>query len=158
MGERMWAFVRTLVFYAVAPGSVTVLIPSWLLRNTDTSSGNVVRGAPLIALGVALLLWAGFGFSFVGRGTPNPADAPNELVVWGPYRWVRNPMYVAVLAIVVGEALAFSLSLLVYAALVWLAFHAFVGLYEEPTLERRFGASYVEYKRRVPRWIPRPPG
>ncbi len=157
MGERFWALVRTLVFFAVGPGMVTFLIPMWLLRNVDTSGGILFIGAPLIVLGAALLLWSGFGFSFVGRGTPNPVDEPHELVVSGPYRWVRNPMYVGLLTIIVGEAIAFSLWLLAYAVVLSIVSHVVVVSYEEPHLAQRFGLSYVEYKRRVPRWIPRPP-
>ncbi len=74
-------------------------MPAWLVRSGDTSGGIPLLGAPLIVLGVALLLWSGLGLSFVGRGTPNPVDAPKELVVWGPYRWVRNRMYVGVLIV-----------------------------------------------------------
>lgn len=157
MNEGTWAFIRTLVFFALVPGSLTTLVPLWLLRGIDTSGGLPLLGAPLILLGAALLLWSGFGFSFIGRGTPNPVDEPNELVVWGPYRWVRNPMYVGVLTIIVGEAIAFSLALLIYAAVLWAFFHTVVVLYEEPHLTERFGESYVAYRRRVWRWIPRRP-
>ena len=154
MPDRLAAFVRTLAFFVIAPGSVTVLIP-WLLLRGVAASGEPPVGAPLIAAGAALLLWSGFGFAFIGHGTPTPYDEPRELVVWGPYRWVRNPMYVGVLIVLVGEAIAFSAALLVYAALVWLAFHAFVVGYEEPHLAARFGASYETYRRTVPRWLPR---
>jgi protein-S-isoprenylcysteine O-methyltransferase Ste14 len=98
------------------------------------------------------------GFATVGRGTPAPWDAPRRVVAVGPYRWVRNPIYVAALLVVVGEAWLFlSMALLVYAGAVAMFLHLLVIGYEEPTLGRRFGETYAEYRRTVPRWIPRPP-
>jgi protein-S-isoprenylcysteine O-methyltransferase Ste14 len=97
-------------------------------------------------------------FAVVGRGTPGPWDAPRRFVAVGPYRWVRNPIYVAALLVVLGEAWLFlSLPLLVYAGTMAISCHLFVIAYEERTLRRRFGEAYVEYLRTVPRWIPRPP-
>ena len=159
MRERIWALARTLVFLLLVPGSVGVLIPELIVRAAgarEPAAGGF--GLALALVGAALVLWAGVGFAFVGRGTPNPADAPRELVTWGPYRWVRNPMYVGVLLMIVAQAAAeSSAALLAYAVLVFAVVHAFVVLYEEPTLRRRFGASYDSYLRDVPRWIPRPP-
>ncbi|MDQ3792223.1 MAG: isoprenylcysteine carboxyl methyltransferase, partial [Actinomycetota bacterium] len=89
-------------------------------------------------------------------GTPAPVAAPERLVVGGVYRYVRNPMYVAVLTAIVGQALLLGrLVLLLYAAAAWLVVAAFVRLYEEPTLARRFGADYEVYRRAVPAWRPR---
>ncbi len=159
MTERLFALTRTLVFFALVPGTVAILIPE-LIRRGAPGGEPLVPGLGLVlaAGGAALVLWSGFGFTFVGRGTPAPFDAPRELVVWGPYRWVRNPMYVGVLLLILGQAVASSsVTLLAYALLVWVLFHAFVALYEEPTLEARFGASYRDYRRRVPRWLPRLP-
>ena len=150
-------FLRSLLFLILAPGSVTVLFPWLLLRASEREPLMPVIGGVLIAAGVAVLLWSFVGFAFIGRGTPAPYDAPPRLVIWGPYRWVRNPMYLAVLAILVGESLAFSPRLLVYAAIVAAAFYLFVRLYEEPTLSARFGEDYVSYRRRVGAWLPRPP-
>lgn len=91
-------------------------------------------------------------------GTPGPWDAPRRVVAVGPYRWVRNLIYVAALLVVVGECWLFvSLPLLAYAGAVAIFFHLFVIAYEEPTLRRSFGETYAEYRRTVPRWIPRPP-
>jgi protein-S-isoprenylcysteine O-methyltransferase Ste14 len=91
-----------------------------------------------------------------GFGTPAPVAAPERLVVGGVYRYVRNPMYVAVLAAIFGQALLLGqLGLLLYAAAVWLITAAFVRFYEEPTLTRRFGADYEAYRRAVPAWWPR---
>jgi protein-S-isoprenylcysteine O-methyltransferase Ste14 len=157
------AAVKTLIFTIVVPGTVTVLVP-YLLLSAD---GDVVRpdlGSPwalgLVAmlLGAAIYLWCAWDFAFAGRGTPAPIDPPRELVVRGLYRFVRNPMYVGVLLALVGEAALFrSVSLLVYAALVFMAVHLFVVLYEEPTLQRQFGESYARYRHSVPRWISRVP-
>ncbi|HYY54659.1 MAG TPA: isoprenylcysteine carboxylmethyltransferase family protein [Candidatus Dormibacteraeota bacterium] len=150
-------FLRSLVFLIVAPGSVIVLIPWLLLRGSTLAPIAPAVGYLLIAGGAVVLLWSFFGFAFIGRGSPAPIDAPRRLVVWGPYRWVRNPIYLALLTILVGESLAFSPALLAYAVIVAAACVLFVRLYEEPTLRTRFGAEYEAYRARVPAWFPRPP-
>lgn len=114
-------------------------------------------GAAVMALGAATALTCGALFAVRGRGTPAPFDPPREFVAVGPYRWVRNPMYLGALLVLVGLGLWLrSPSILVLALLLAISAHLFVVNYEEPGLERRFGASYVEYKKRVNRWIPRP--
>src|SRR5207248_4854486 len=96
--------------------------------------------------------------TFIGKGTPAPIDAPKVLVKEGPYRWVRNPMYIAVLSVVIGEAILFRSFLLAgYALLVAVVVHMFVVFVEEPSLRSQFGESYETYLRTVPRWLPRPP-
>jgi protein-S-isoprenylcysteine O-methyltransferase Ste14 len=116
-----------------------------------------VVGLLVLVLGVGLYLWCAGAFTFIGKGTPAPIDAPKTLVVQGPYRWVRNPMYLAVLSVILGQALLFRSVLLVgYALLVWVVVHLFVVFIEEPSLRGQFGGSYEEYLRQVPRWIPRP--
>jgi protein-S-isoprenylcysteine O-methyltransferase Ste14 len=154
---------KTLVFTILMPGMVGGLLP-WLLANgaqgptPPVPSVWMVVGLLPLALGVGLYLWCAGAFTFIGRGTPAPIDAPKTLVVQGPYRWVRNPMYVAVLSVILGQALLFRSWLLVgYALLFWLVVHAFVVFVEEPSLHDQFGSSYDDYLRRVPRWIPRPP-
>jgi hypothetical protein len=108
--------------------------------------------------GAALYVWCVWNFAVVGRGTPGLWDAPSRVVATGPYRWVRNPIYIAALMIVLGEAWLFlSLRLLAYAGVMAVFFQLFVTGYEERTLARRFGRSYLEYRSTVPRWIPRPP-
>lgn len=103
-----------------------------------------------------MLVWCFWDFLAKGKGTPAPMDPPKELVVSGLYKYVRNPMYVGVLFVILGHFLWFGFwNLLIYAALVLLAFHSFVIFYEEPNLKQRFGAAYEEYLKRVPRWIPR---
>ncbi len=109
----------------------------------------------LIGVGVALYLRCIWLFASVGRGTPLPLDAPRRFVAVGPYRWVRNPIYVSALLVVVGEAWLFlSLPLLQYGAAMAILFHLFVIGYEEPTLRRRFGESYEHYCTTVNRWVP----
>jgi protein-S-isoprenylcysteine O-methyltransferase Ste14 len=115
-----------------------------------------VLGAILLLAGLIVLIQAFVRFVVEGLGTPAPIAAPQRLVVGGLYRYVRNPMYVAVLAAIVGQALLLGrLGLLVYAAPLWLISAGFVRWYEEPTLTRRFGADYEAYRRAVPAWWPR---
>jgi protein-S-isoprenylcysteine O-methyltransferase Ste14 len=102
------------------------------------------------------MMWCWQEFAARGRGTPAPWDAPRRLVVAGPYRHVRNPMYVAAVLFLAGQAATFaSTSVLVYAAAFWLASHLFVIGYEEHALARRFGTDYAAYRAAVRRWIPR---
>ena len=150
--------IKTAVFTAIVPGTVAVYIPYrlrgfWLPRVT----GIGWFGVTTLAAGVAISLWCFWDFATFGRGTPLPLDAPKRLVVRGLYRYVRNPMYVGVLLAILSQALIFeSLPTLWYGLVVALGFHLFVRLYEEPALQRRFGDSYKDYLRKVPRWIPRP--
>ncbi len=154
--------LKTLVFAVMAPGSVTVLIPALILGGGGSVSlepgWTLALGVVPVVIGAALLAWSFSRFVVEGRGTPAPYDPPVSLVIRGPYRWVRNPMYVGLVAVLLGEAAVLrSIALLAYAVAVWLAFHVFVVLYEEPVLRRRFSDAYEEYARSVPRWIPRPP-
>ncbi len=108
-----------------------------------------------ISLGAFLYLWCAWDFTFAGKGTPAPFDPPKEIVVRGLYRFVRNPMYFAVILVLVGEAIFFqSVAILIYALIVFLFFHLWVLYYEETTLRRKFGESYEKYCHTVPRWIP----
>jgi protein-S-isoprenylcysteine O-methyltransferase Ste14 len=149
--------LRNLAFTFVVPGTAAVLVP-WLILTGSEPAPVAWPAAAVIALGGALYAWCVWVFATVGRGTPAPWDAPRRFVAVGPYRWVRNPMYVAVLAVVIGEAWLFLwLPLLAYAAVLSLAFHLFVVGYEEPTLARTFGDTYLAYRRSVSRWVPKPP-
>jgi protein-S-isoprenylcysteine O-methyltransferase Ste14 len=112
----------------------------------------------LIGAGIALYLWCLWHFATTGRGTPGPWDPPSRFVAVGPYRFVRNPMYISAGLVVLGEVVLFwSPALLVYLVVVALIVHGFVLLYEEPTLRRLFGDEYGGYLRSVHRWIPRLP-
>ena len=147
------------MFLVVVPGVVAGLVP-WLLTDWESSQRPVsagVLGGLLIALGAGVLVHAFIRFVVEGRGTPAPIAPTERLVVGGLYRYVRNPMYLAVLATIVGQALFFgSPSLLRYAAAFWLVVATFVRSYEEPTLSARYGAPYAAYRRAVPAWMPRP--
>ncbi len=112
-------------------------------------------GALPILIGAAIYFWCAWDFTFTGRGTPAPIDPPKELVVRGLYRYVRNPMYVGILSILLGEAFLFaSQRLFEYAAVAFLFFFLLVVLYEEPILRQKFGESYRQYCKNVSRWIP----
>ena len=115
-----------------------------------------IAGMIVGAAGAALALWCVLAFALVGKGTPAPFDPPRRLVVQGPYRLVRNPMYVgAGLALAAAALFCQSMALLGFAALFLLVTHLFVVWYEEPTLRRSFGEEYAAYCRRVRRWWPR---
>ena len=155
------AAAGSLLFLVVAPGFVAGVVP-WLLTGWDSSDAlgdlAVVRllGALLVAAGVGVLLEAFARFVLEGRGTPAPVAPTSRLVVGGLYRHVRNPMYLAVEAAILGQALLLgSAVLLAYSAAIGVAFLAFVRWYEEPTLARRYGEEYDAYRRAVPAWRPR---
>ncbi len=137
---------------------VTGYIPLALLRwGPQIETGLFAYLAFLLwVIGGTILLWSFWNFLVQGRGTPAPVDPPKELVATGFYRYVRNPMYVGILVILIGHFLWFGFwFLLAYTALAFLATHLFVTLYEEPTLKRKFSDSYENYLKNVPRWIPR---
>jgi protein-S-isoprenylcysteine O-methyltransferase Ste14 len=155
----MSPFLRTLVFTVFVPGFWTVLVPYWVVgrrAQLDLRGAGAV-GCVLVVAGVALYLMCAFwGFALRGKGTPAPIDPPKKLVMEGPYRIVRNPMYWSVLFVMLGEALAFrSLALAEIGCVFFACTALFVMVYEEPLLHEKFGAEYEEYCRRVPRWIPR---
>ena len=151
--------LKNVVFTILVPGTVAVFVPYRILGSSgqlQLSGIGLLRylGLVPILLGGATYLSCVWGFAHIGRGTPAPIDPPKKLVVSGPYRFTRNPMYVAVLCVVFGEAVLFASGrLLAYGVLILTAFHAFVVLYEEPTLRRQFGSSYKAYCSRVPRWF-----
>jgi protein-S-isoprenylcysteine O-methyltransferase Ste14 len=150
--------LRSLLFLILAPGMVAGYIPLALLRRgSQIETGFFSYLAfPVWMIGSTILLWSFWNFLVQGRGTPAPIDPPKELVATGFYRYVRNPMYVGVLAIIIGHFLWFGYwNLLIYAIIVFVAFHTFVTYYEEPTLRRKFGISYENYLKKVPRWIPK---
>lgn len=159
--KRPGAIIGSLIFLFVAPGTIAGWAPyalsKWRLEPAffGVEAGRYVGGA-LIVAGLAALVSCFARFALEGRGTPAPVAPTETLVISGLYRYVRNPMYVAVVTLIVGQALLFgSRALLVYGALVWLCFHLFVLIYEEPSLRRRHGSAYETYKANVPRWLPR---
>lgn len=154
----MKAAIGSVVFFVVAPGTVAGLIPWWLTNHWHGSGPLPVQivGAVFVLCGLAVLVHSFAKFVREGLGTPAPVAPTKHLVVGGLYRFVRNPMYVAIIAIVLGQAMFFgSLAVLWYSLLTWVVPAAFVKFYEEPTLRRTYGAEYEEYCRNVPAWIPR---
>src|SRR5262249_42594281 len=155
------AVLGSFLFLLAAPGTVAGLVPYWITgwRGGPAPLGlEWVRAAGVLVAvaGLASVVESFLRFALEGLGTPAPIAAPARLVVTGQYRHVRNPMYVAVLALIVGQALVLGRrALLLYGLLFWLATHAFVTLYEEPTLAARFGPAYAAYRKAVGRWWPR---
>ncbi|MEI9421023.1 isoprenylcysteine carboxylmethyltransferase family protein [Mesorhizobium sp. Cs1299R1N1] len=158
--RRFSAIAGSGIFLIAAPGVVAGLIP-WLLSARwglpwSPLPGLVFAGGVLIVAAAAVLLHAFARFALEGLGTPAPVAPTERLVIGGIYRHVRNPMYVAVLSIILGQALLFSSwSIAAYAAIAAAAMVTFVRLYEEPTLAGRYGAEYEAYRRNVPGWLPR---
>ena len=157
---RVRAWVGTIVFLVVTPGVVAGLIPAlitdWQIPWTGGWRSPVaIAGGVLVVAGVLVLLDAFVRFARAD-GTPAPPMPTQHLVVAGPYRYVRNPMYLAVLSIIVGQALLFgSWGSLIYAGVVLLAVVLFVLGYEQPTLEDEYGDEYRDYRRHVRGWVPR---
>jgi len=149
------------VWLLLAPGLVAVLVP-WILSGWKLQPPFFALaalrwvGCLLILFGVPVLTEAFARFALYGRGTPAPYMLTERLVITGSYRYVRNPMYVAIISTVLGQALLLGQrALLTYALVLWASFHAFVVWYEEPSLKRRFGQQYETYCAAVRRWWPR---
>jgi protein-S-isoprenylcysteine O-methyltransferase Ste14 len=154
---KLRAALGSVVFLAVAPGVVAGLIPYWLTQwdSSDPPLPLVVIGAILVVAGTTVLLGAFARFAFEGIGTPAPVAPTERLVIGGAYRYVRNPMYLAVGTVILGQALLLGRAVvLAYLAVFGLAVEAFVRLYEEPTLAGRYGDDYQRYREDVPRWLP----
>jgi protein-S-isoprenylcysteine O-methyltransferase Ste14 len=156
----MWRFTKNVLFTLVVPGTVGVYLP-WSLGAPPagaTSLGwRIWQLVALVPLGLGVLLYLAciWEFGVRGHGTPAPIDPPRTLVVWGPYRYVRNPMYIAVALVVLGWVFFFqSPSLLAYLTVVLGFFQVFVLAIEEPSLYRLFGTDYEAYRRAVRRWLP----
>jgi protein-S-isoprenylcysteine O-methyltransferase Ste14 len=149
------------LFFAIAPGVVAGLVPWWLtgwrVRGPLAHWAPVrVAGVIMLTAGAIVLAQAFVRFVAEGRGTPAPVAPTERLVTGGLYRHVRNPMYVAVVAVITGQALALGQPVLLgYAAAVWITVASFVRWYEEPALARQFGAQYEAYRRSVRAWWPR---
>jgi protein-S-isoprenylcysteine O-methyltransferase Ste14 len=165
--NRTTAAAGSSVFFALAPGVVAGVVPYWL-TGWDAEPARAplqALGVILVAAGAVVLLHAFARFVREGVGTPAPVAPTEHLVVGGLYRWIRNPMYVAVVTCVFGQALILSREVLwVYGLSLMVLFYSFVRGYEEPALTRQFGSEYEAYRRAVPGWHPRvrparlPPG
>jgi len=155
--------LEAILFTLVVPGTVAGWIPWWILGPEGrqlTTPWTTLRVVSLVCLllGVAIYIWCVWDFVVLGRGIPAPIDHPKRLVITGLYRYVRNPMYLGVLCVLIGESGLFaSGTLLVYGAAWFVVVNIFVVSYEEPTLRRKFGEEYDSYVARVNRWLPRRP-
>lgn len=156
----MLVLFRALIYASLFIGFLFVYLPARLLSWTGIARPAAIAwpqftGAAVCAAGAAVALWCVGTFIFVGKGTPAPFDPPRRLVVRGPYRFVRNPMYIGAALALAGAALFYaSLPLLIYGAGLLLLAHLIVVFYEEPTLRRSFGPDYEAYRRSVRRWLP----
>lgn len=156
----MFVLVRALTYAAIFIGVVLVFVPASILSSAGVSrpvstGAAQVAGAIVAAAGLGLALWCVLTFAIVGKGTPAPFDPPRNLVVSGPYRMVRNPMYIGAALVLLGASLYYgSTGLWLFTAGFLLAVHLFILFYEEPTLRRIFGDEYEAYTRRVRRYWP----
>ena len=156
----MFVIVRAITYSTLFVGFLLIYLPSRVLAwagivRPPTIATPQILGMIAGGIGAALALWCIFTFARIGRGTPAPFDPPRKLVIRGPYRFVRNPMYIGAALALAGTALFYrSAPLFAYAAAFLLVCHLFVLTYEEPTLRRAFGPDYEAYCQRVRRWWP----
>jgi protein-S-isoprenylcysteine O-methyltransferase Ste14 len=159
--SKAFAVLGSALFFVVAPFTLAGLVPWWVTQwgfrpaffGVDLTR---IIGGILIIAGAPGIVDSFARFALEGLGTPAPIAPPEKLVVTGLYRYVRNPIYIAVVAVILGQALLFGDGrLLWYGALLWLFFHVWVVMIEEPTLKQTFGTEYESFRSNVPRWIPR---
>jgi protein-S-isoprenylcysteine O-methyltransferase Ste14 len=158
MTRALGPILKTILVTIFVPGTVAVLIPNWLIGGYPPLVPGPLMwlGALVTLVGAVIYFRCAWEFAVRGLGTPAPIAPTKFLVTTALHRHIRNPMYIGVALVIAGQSTLFrSLRLLEYAALMLLIVHVFVILYEEPTLQRQFGESYAEYRRSVPRWIPR---
>ena len=157
MSKAALPILNTVIFTIFVPGTVAVYIPMRLVGFMRPQNGFLSwAGLVVIAMGAAIYFRCVWEFAVRGLGTPAPIAPTKFLVTTALHRYVRNPMYMGVALVILGEAALFrSVHLVEYAAAMLLIAHVFVVFYEEPTLRRQFGESYEEYRRTVPRWIPK---
>jgi protein-S-isoprenylcysteine O-methyltransferase Ste14 len=145
----------------LVPGSFCFLLPYFIIKASLPSLSPLpivaqILAGLLVLCGLGMVVWVSIAFVRKGQGTPIPLEPPKHLVIQGLFRYVRNPMYVGALLILLVEALLFrSAWLLLYAAGLWCALHLFLVIIEEPQLQKRFGSDFLHYMQTVPRWIPR---
>ncbi|MXY00515.1 MAG: isoprenylcysteine carboxylmethyltransferase family protein [Chloroflexi bacterium] len=153
----MMLYLKSAIFAVISQGVFAVLVPLLLAGDRSVWAGPAAAAAGLLfALGVAVYARCAWDFVRFGRGTPAPMDAPRQLVTRGLYRYVRNPMYLAVLAIIAGWAVLFgSVAVAIYGVAIFAFLSLSLRFYEEPRLARQFGDEYAEYCERVGRWLPR---
>jgi len=155
--------LKTIVATIVVPGTACILVPYFILKAssvsfTPTIGLGQISACLIVACGIFMVLWVSTAFVRKGQGTPIPIDPPTRLIIQGLYRYVRNPMYVGAILIVLGEVIYFHFGwLLLYAVGLWTILHTALIIFEEPQLRHRFGVEYEQYLRTVPRWIPKFP-
>ena len=158
IGRTLGPILKTILFTLMVPGTVAILVPRWLLGGFPTPQNRPLTwlGAAVFVVAATIYFRCAWEFAVRGLGTPAPIAPTKYLVTTALHRYIRNPMYVGVALAILGEAALFhSLHLAEYAACMLATAHLFVVFYEEPTLHRQFGESYDEYRRSVPRWIPK---
>lgn len=158
MTRALAPILKTIVFTIFVPGTVAVLVPWWIAGGFRNPGGGFLTWVGIIvtAAGAAIYLRCAWEFAVRGLGTPAPIAPTKFLVTTALHRHVRNPMYIGVALVILGEAALFrSVRVAAYAVAMLLTAHLFVVFYEEPTLRRQFGEEYETYLRTVPRWIPR---
>jgi protein-S-isoprenylcysteine O-methyltransferase Ste14 len=152
-------WLRTLLFTLLVPGTVLGVVPLALIASEwgphfDLQAAQLI-GLVLVLPGAVIIVWCFVNFVRRGYGTPAPYDPPRRLVVAGPYKCVRNPQYLGVILVTLGEALLSGRAILFgYSIVLAIGYHLFVRFYEEPTLRRTFGEEYVRYCAAVSRWLP----
>jgi protein-S-isoprenylcysteine O-methyltransferase Ste14 len=157
VARKVFALVRALIVAPLFISLWTYFVPRWMAGRTAFDSPRPL-GWIVVAIGAVVGLPCVWEFAWRGLGTPAPFDPPRRLVITGPYRFVRNPMYVGMGIALLGEAIVFpKITWLILAMVVslWAVVSVFIIQYEEPTLRRMFGADYEAYFREVRRWIPR---
>ena len=156
--STIFRLIRAVVYATLFVGFWFVLLPSMVLRWSGAGSPMAIgivqlAGLLLVVLGAAVVAWCILSFVFIGRGTQAPFEPPRALVVRGPYRFMRNPMYAGAVMGLAGGSLYFeSPWLAAFTMLVWLVLHMVVTRGEEPALRQRFGADYERYLGEVRRW------
>ncbi len=158
MSRRFWAILNTILFTILVPGTVAILIPRWLVGGYEWPAHNLWTwlGSLIFFCGAGIYFRCAWEFAVRGLGTPAPIAPTQFLVTTALHRYVRNPMYLGVAIAILGQAVILrSVHVAEYAVVMLLIAHVFVVLYEEPTLLRQFGESYGEYRKSVPRWVPR---
>ena len=159
MFASIFRWIGAAIFTVLVPGTVTVFLPYYILDRSvpEIEALGLLQlvASAVLVIGAGIYFRCLWDFVIVGRGLPAPVDHPKKLVVRGLYRYVRNPMYVGVLLVLIGEVLLLRSIVLIWYALAWLAIvHVNILVYEERYLQFRFGESYTEYRKKVRRWIP----
>jgi protein-S-isoprenylcysteine O-methyltransferase Ste14 len=158
MTRTLGPILKTILFTIFVPGTVLGLVPRWLLGGFPRPEPGLLTwlGVIIFLVGAAIYFRCAWEFAVRGLGTPAPIAPTKFLVTTALHRYVRNPMYIGVFGVLLGEMVTFrSVALVEYGAFVCVAVQLFVLFYEEPALRRQFGESYEEYRRTVPRWIPK---